>query len=147
MAKVSLGSMLGTVEAAKAAPIETPTPAPAGPALSAVANDPAPKVAAEPKKHTVKRTRPPATKQATPPAADAGEGPRYLDLIRKEARFRDDQLDELAAITRRLNKARKGAGERLTDNSLIRVAVDMLLAKADSLAGTPADQLRESVGL
>ncbi|KQY61455.1 hypothetical protein ASD30_25680 [Nocardioides sp. Root140] len=75
------------------------------------------------------------------------ELPRYLELTRKEARLTDSQLDDLAALTRRLNKTRRGRGERLTDNTLIRVAVDMLLAKESSLSGTTEEELRKSVGL
>lgn len=73
--------------------------------------------------------------------------PHYLTLTRKEARVRDDQADQLAALTRRLNKKRAGAGERITDNTLIRVALDLLLERADTIAGTTETELRHSVGL
>lgn len=72
-------------------------------------------------------------------------GPRYLRLERKEARLRLDQADALAQLTRRLNRARGRNGERITDNTLIRVAVDLLLAEADHLAGATESELRESV--
>lgn len=36
-------------------------------------------------------------------------------------------------------------GERITDNTLIRVAVDLLLARAGELNGTTEDSLRQSV--
>lgn len=75
-------------------------------------------------------------------------GPRYLQLTRKEVRFTDDQLDALTALTRRLSKQRRGrGGERVTENTLVRVAVDLLLEKGNDLKGTTEDELRKSVGL
>lgn len=75
--------------------------------------------------------------------------PRYLRLTRKEARIREDQADRLAAEVRRLNQARKHrtgpVGERITDNTLIRVALDLLLADTARLSGTTEDELRNSV--
>ena len=63
------------------------------------------------------------------------EVPKYLTLVRKEARLREDQLDNLTRLTRALNRKRRGAGERITENTLIRVAVDLLLNKSDELKG------------
>lgn len=87
------------------------------------------------------------------PSEHAGGGgaglPRYLQLTRKEARIRKDQANQLAEQVRRLNQARvyrEGTvGERITDNTLIRVAVDLLLARVDSLSGSTEDELRNSV--
>ena len=87
------------------------------------------------------------------PSGHAGGGgaglPRYLQLTRKEARIRKDQASQLAEQVRRLNQARvyrEGTvGERITDNTLIRVAVDLLLARVDSLSGSTEDELRHSV--
>jgi hypothetical protein len=59
--------------------------------------------------------------------------------------LRADQLDELARLRRALNRQRRGEGERITENTLIRVAVDMLLGRADKLRGTTEDELRKSV--
>jgi pyruvate/2-oxoglutarate dehydrogenase complex dihydrolipoamide acyltransferase (E2) component len=66
---------------------------------------------------------PPA--QASPP----GERPLppYLTYVRKECRLRPDQLDALTALARKLNRERKGKGERITENTLIRWAVDLLI--------------------
>ncbi len=87
------------------------------------------------------------TNTASPPAAL----PRYLQLIRKESRLRQDQADELSREVRRINQGRQGrhgaVGERITDNTLIRVAVDLLLARVGELNGTTEDALRQSVGL
>ncbi len=77
--------------------------------------------------------------------------PRYLQLIRKESRLRQDQADRLSREVRRINQSRQSrhgpVGERITDNTLIRVAVDLLLARAEELNGTTEDALRQSVGL
>jgi len=87
------------------------------------------------------------TSTASPTAAL----PRYLQLIRKESRLRQDQADQLSREVRRINQGRQGrhgaVGERITDNTLIRVAVDLLLARAGELTGTTEDELRRSVGL
>lgn len=74
------------------------------------------------------------------------EGPRYLAFTRKEARLRDDQLDALATRVRVLQRA-GNAGERITDNTLIRVAIDLLLNRASELKGDTEAELRESLGL
>ena len=60
-------------------------------------------------------------------------------------RLRADQLDELARLRRALNRQRGGEGERITENTLIRVAVDLLLTQAGRLRGATEDELRESV--
>ena len=70
--------------------------------------------------------------------------PKWQRLERKELRLRADQLDELARIRRTLNRQRGGEGERITENTLIRVAVDMLLGRAGKLRGTTEDELRKS---
>jgi hypothetical protein len=73
------------------------------------------------------------------------QGPKWQRLERKELRLRADQLDELARIRRTLNRQRRGEGERITENTLIRVAVDMLLGRADRLRGSTEEELRKSV--
>jgi len=80
------------------------------------------------------------------PKSQTTEGPKYLSFARKDTRLHEDQLDELAALTRKLNRLRKG-GERITDNTLIRIAVDLLLKQAGELQGNTEDELRKSVGL
>lgn len=72
------------------------------------------------------------------------EGPLYMRLTRKEVRFRDDQLEALDRVARRLVRARRGAGgERITENTLVRVAVDLLLERAEAITGgTEAEILR-----
>ncbi|WP_298991839.1 hypothetical protein [uncultured Pseudokineococcus sp.] len=78
--------------------------------------------------------------------------PKYLQLVRREARMHSGQVSELANLTRALNEARRGGGrsgvgERITDNTLVRVAVDLLLQDPQRLRGTTEDELRASVGL
>jgi len=92
------------------------------------------------------------TASATTTTASLNAGlPRYLQLIRKESRLRQDQADQLSREVRRINQSRQSrhgpVGERITDNTLIRVAVDLLLARAAELNGTTEDALRQSVGL
>ncbi|BDG17776.1 ATPase [Thermus scotoductus] len=60
--------------------------------------------------------------------------PKYLTYVRKECRLRPDQLDALTALARKLNRERKGKGERITENTLIRWAVDILLQQTEQLA-------------
>ena len=71
--------------------------------------------------------------------------PKWQRLERKELRLRADQLDELARLRRSLNRQRAGEGERITENTLIRVAVDLLLSRAGDLRGATEDELRKSV--
>lgn len=85
-----------------------------------------------------------------PDTAGASSLPLYLRLVRKESRLRQDQADQLSREVRRLNQARRGTdgattGERITDNTLIRVAVDLLLARAGELHGTTEAELRSSL--
>ena len=54
--------------------------------------------------------------------------------MRKECRLRPDQLDALTALARRLNRERKGKGERITENTLIRFALDRLLSDPETEA-------------
>lgn len=84
----------------------------------------------------------PATEEAAPVVS-----PRFEDFLRKEARFREDQLDELSRHARRLQRLRTAPGERITDNTLIRVAVDLLMTRVDDLQGSNEDELRSSLGL
>ena len=78
----------------------------------------------------------------------SNELPKYLKLERKEARLRQDQIDALTDLTRKLNRMKRSkGGERLTDNTLIRVALDLLLSKASELQGTTEEELRSSLNL
>lgn len=70
--------------------------------------------------------------------------PLYLQLTRKEVRFHDDQLEALDRLARRLQRERRGRpGERITENTLVRVAVAALLKRADELTGATEAELLE----
>ncbi|MGY2747546.1 hypothetical protein [Arthrobacter sp. UYCu723] len=71
----------------------------------------------------------------------------YTDLVRKELRLHADQADELTRLASKVQRARKEKGERITDNTLIRVAVDLLLERQKELVGSTEDELRLSLGL
>jgi len=88
------------------------------------------------------------TASVTQPASandPATEAPLYLRLERKETRLRVDQYEALTVHARRLNRAKGPGGERITENTLIRVAIDLLLANAENLSGSAEDALRNSV--
>ena len=127
---------------AAVAPTADPTADQPSVAIVAVAEfaDPVPNALAE----NSERPRRPRNSER-PSAAPAMVGPRYLQMERKEARLRLDQAEALATLTRRLNRARAGAGERITDNTLLRIAVDLLLEHQDALLGATEDTLRASV--
>ncbi|NBD31970.1 MAG: hypothetical protein GVY17_03090 [Cyanobacteria bacterium] len=67
-------------------------------------------------------------------------------MLRKEARLREDQFDNLTTLARTLNRRRNG-GERITENTLIRLAVDLLLKEAEQLDGSTEEELREALDL
>lgn len=97
----------------------------------------------------------PATSEAQThgvPQSQSSGVPKYLQFVRREARMHSGQVSELANLTRALNEARRGGGrsgvgERITDNTLVRVAVDLLLQDPQRLRGTTEEELRASVGL
>ncbi|MBN9154696.1 MAG: hypothetical protein J0J05_12005 [Microbacterium sp.] len=81
-------------------------------------------------------------------SADAAGGaaiPKFAQLTRKEARVREDQYAALSALARSLMRRRRAKGERITENTLIRIAIDLLLQHKDALRGASEEQLRNSV--
>ena len=86
--------------------------------------------------------------EAMTPATPASRVPKYLALERKEARLRGDQVDSLASLARRVNrrKASRG-GERITENTLIRVAVDWLLSQEQYVGGSTEEEIRRGLGV
>ena len=78
-----------------------------------------------------RRPRGPAGPRTGTTGLTESQTPKWQRLERKELRLRGDQLDELARLRRTLNRQRGGEGERITENTLIRVAVDLLLARAE----------------
>lgn len=71
----------------------------------------------------------------------------YTELVRKELRLHADQADELTMLASKVQRARREKGERITDNTLIRVAVDLLLQRQAELVGSTEDELRVALGL
>jgi len=91
---------------------------------------------------TTRLRRPEPRREPPPPSL-----PKYKRLDRKELLAWPDDITALGLLTRRLNRARGGAGERITQNTLIRVAMALLLSRAQDLAGTTEEELRRSLGL
>ena len=89
--------------------------------------------------------------QSRDEAATSGVPPRvpkYLALERKEARLRGDQVDSLASLARRVNRQKPSrGGERITENTLIRVAVDWLLSQEDYVGGSTEEEIRRGLGV
>lgn len=61
--------------------------------------------------------------------------PKYVQL-------RGDQQIELDVVARELQAARSHKGERITANTVIRVAVDVILAHRSRLVGDTEEELR-----
>jgi hypothetical protein len=136
MPRQSVADLLSEVDQPPA--VLPPRPAPAEAAPAAAAEKPEPR---RPAPRRVAR----GTRDAGTAGVTESQIPKWQRLERKELRLRADQLDELARIRRTLNRQRGGEGERITENTLIRVAVDMLLGRAGKLRGTTEDELRKSV--
>lgn len=73
--------------------------------------------------------------------------PRYKTFTRTEARLRPDQVTALGDLRRHVAANRANRTERFTDNTLLRVAVDLLLAHREQLHGDTEAQLRASLGI
>jgi len=140
MARANLGQLLGNVGEANT-PDET----------RAALRNTAVEATSAPPKTTIKaeRTRSRVTKVIaelnTEPAAEDPATPAYLRFVRKETRLREDQQNQLTLQARRLNRAKRSAGARITENSLIRVAVDLFLAQVDRAVGDDEDAIRKSI--
>jgi hypothetical protein len=136
-----MGDLLAEIDRdAPAGPVSIPprsaAPAPAAPAAVSPAS---------PKSAARRPAAKPARRRAESTGLTESQTPKWQRLERKELRLRADQLDELARLRRALNRQRRGEGERITENTLIRVAVDLLLKQADALQGRTEDELRNSV--
>ena len=140
MPRQSVADLLGEVDQAPAAapPALTARPAPARVLPAAAPEAPVPRRSPAPR--ATRGRRGSGNVEVT-----ESQTPKWQRLERKELRLRADQLDELAKLRRALNRQRGGEGERITENTLIRVAVDVLLGRAGRLRGTTEDELRKSV--
>lgn len=79
------------------------------------------------------------------PEPGSSAPPKYLTLERKETRLRREQVSALGELARELSARRRQRGERITENTLVRIAVDVLLEYAGELRGDTEDELRQSV--
>lgn len=68
-------------------------------------------------------------------AVQSEERPKWVPL-------REDQHSELSTIARELMLARSQKTERLTENTVIRVAVDLVIRHPELLVGDTEDDLR-----
>jgi hypothetical protein len=140
MARANLGQLLGNVGEGA-----TPGAPKAKPEEVAEEIEPAmPEVAGKPARPP-SRVVPTSKKSTADPAAEDQTTPAYLRYVRKETRLREDQQNQLTLQARRLNRAKKKQGARITENSLIRVAVDLFLAKIERASGDDEDAIRKSV--
>lgn len=65
---------------------------------------------------------------------------------RKDVLLWPDQQQALNHLAWKLSRSKPvGVGERITANTLIRVAVDLLLAQADRVSGVSEAELRDSL--
>lgn len=129
MARASLGNLLSVAS-------DQGTEKPAAVADAATVTT-EPSTATEVAKTAPKATPRAATRKAARPDTKPDQSaPHWSEYERLEARLRDNQVAKLDVLTRQLNKRRGGAGERITKNSLLRVAVDLLLEREGNLAGT-----------
>ena len=85
----------------------------------------------------------PARQGSSEPVIHLESSPRrarsgtYLDYEEKTARLTGDQLDQLKALAKVCEQDRKNAGQhrRITDTTLIRVAVELLLDRPHLVRG------------
>lgn len=137
MVRANLGDLLGKVE-------DPPQVAPANPERGPTPQVEAPAPTPEPAREAPRSitSRPP--KRGAPIVAEE-LGPAYLRFVRKETRLREDQQNQLTLAARRLNRAKAPGAPRITDNTLIRVAVDLLLSRIERASGDDEVALLESI--
>lgn len=145
MSPAKRGSLTGMLSAPVAAPPMPVRPAVPSPAEVQTPEQQTPEV----RSTEVQAPEAASLRPARRPQAPAGipRLPKYLRLERKELLMWPDQITNLSILARVLNRSRGGAGERITTNTLIRVAVALLLSRSQDLAGTTEEELRRSLGL
>jgi hypothetical protein len=125
-------------------PMAAPVPV-TGLALGETDGGAGPVTASKPEEAREKPAAPEAGSEASKPVVSSHT--HYTELVRKELRLHADQADELTVLASKVQRARKEKGERITDNTLIRVAVDLLLQRQKELVGSTEDELRIALGL
>lgn len=98
-----------------------------------------------PKPRISESANPETTEPAKPETTEPQTGPRYAQYVRKEARVRDDQAAALIVLRKKVAAQRTTKTEPITDNVLIRLAIDLLLAHSDRLHGDTEDDLRAAL--
>jgi hypothetical protein len=73
------------------------------------------------------------------------EEPKHRQLMRRDMGLWPDQVAGLLTLRDQVNHARTQREERITDATLVRVAVDLLGEFREHLAGNTEDELRDSV--
>lgn len=154
--RVSLNSLLDDAKSTLDSPAEAADSRPA-PQAASRAPEPNPQAQSAPdaasrpaaSRNTDRPARRPSPQRtpSTPKPDSEPERVHFSTLVRKEARLRDDQIESLTLRARKLSRKKATTEQRITDNTLIRVAVDLLLAREGDLAGTSEAELRKSVGL
>jgi len=71
--------------------------------------------------------------------------PRYQTFPRTEARLRPDQLAALTDLRRAVAANRTERKERITDNTLLRLAVDLLLKNRAHITGNTEEEMRRAL--
>jgi len=142
MARRDFASMLPALDKTPETSAAPPAPGePTAPAAKKV--DKSPKKAA-----TAKKVAPrPATRTAAAAGRGVAGGVGFDQLERKETRLSADQYAELTTIARDLNRRRAGEGHRITENTLIRLGIDLLRERAGDLSGATEAELRASLQL
>jgi hypothetical protein len=116
MARRNLGDLVGNLPTCE--PASAPPTKPAGTASGQPAED-----VVEPAKELPEKA---AAKPAKVPAAAPESVAHYATFIRKDTRLREDQIERLTILARRLNRT-KTEGPRITENTIIRLGVDLAL--------------------
>jgi hypothetical protein len=108
-------------------------------------------VAPMPAKKAPAKTSAPRRRAAKAPAAapTPDAEPKYLRAMAKEARLWHSQIADLDTLARDLNRRRgRGVGERITSNTLLRIAASWLLEYgANRLDGVTEEELAASLKL
>jgi hypothetical protein len=79
-----------------------------------------------------------ADNSAKQKATQSEERPKWVPL-------REDQHSELSTIARELMLARSRKGERITENTVIRLAVDLVIRHPELLIGDTEEELRTNM--
>lgn len=165
MKTASLATMIaGVQEPETATAVPVPETEPATDSTSAAA-PPLPPQGAAPSKESRKRA-PRKARSAThavpdwsvlgvPPQLteetdepDVAQKPKYQTLERRNALLNPGTGDALDRLARQLNAKRSGKGERITANTLTRVAIGLLLEVGTPfLTGTTENEIAQSLGL